>query len=96
MPEEVFSAIYTQKSVCIVGLVDEEVDWGFVGHALPNGLFFVWAGWSNINTPQGFQTIDDVAKRLGCHRVRFETDRKGWKKVATQYGYKPAAWVKEL
>lgn len=96
IPEEVFSAIFTKRAVCVIGFINDEIDWGFVGLPLQDRVFFVWTGWSNINTSQGFRAIDDVAKQLGCHRIKFETDRRGWERVAKQYGYKPSTWVKEI
>lgn len=96
IPEEVFAAVFHQKALCVVGFINDEVDWGFVGYSLPNRTFFVWAAWSNINTSQGVKALTDIAKRLNCTRIRFETDRIGWEKVAPSMGFRPCSWIKEL
>lgn len=96
IPEEIFSAVYYQKAICVIGLSNEDIAWGFVGYTTQDRIFFVWAAWSHINTSQGFQALDNLAKRLNCTKIKFETDRLGWEKLAPSKGFRPCAWIKEL
>lgn len=94
--EEVFSMIYTKKMLCVLVFVDNKVDGGFIGHTIPNKTFLVWAGWSKSDSKNGFVLIESFAKRLNCTRVKFETDRMGWEKVAPSLGFRPCSWIKDL
>lgn len=96
IPEEIFSALFTKKAICVVGIINDEVVWGFVGFPRKDRVFFVWAAWSEINITQGIQSVIDIAKKLDCKYIKFETDRIGWQKIAPTFGFKPYSWIKEI
>ena len=69
---------------------------GFVIKPTPEGLL-VWAAWGEAGYRQdAFQWLQAEARRIGAHRIFFETNRRGWDKIAPKFGFRPRVWVVEV
>jgi len=95
IPEDVYAAILYKKAVCVMGMVNEDLHGFFVGKPHENGIF-VWAVYSEGNLDEGVQHLMNYAKATNCKHISFQTDRKGWNKVAKKYGFQPNVWRMEI
>lgn len=96
IPEDVYSAVQAKKAICVMGMKDEEIEGFFVGYPQTDGTFFVWAVWSAGNLGEGVKHLIDFVKQTKCVRIKFQTDRKGWNRVAQKYGFQPDVWRLEI
>ncbi len=96
IPEDVYSAIQNRKAICVLGIEEEEVVGFFVGHPQPENTFFAWAVWSKANLDEGVKHLLWYAKEVGCKKVIFQSDRKGWARVLRKYNARPNTWVMEV
>lgn len=95
IPEDIYADIVYKRSVCVIKLKNEDLVWFFVARPHEGGLF-VWAAYSEIPVEDGMEYLINYAKSLNCHHITFQTDRKGWSKVAKKYGFQPSVWKMEL
>jgi len=56
----------------------------------------VWAVYSEGNLDEGVMHLVNYAKATNCKHISFQTDRKGWNKVAQKYGFQPNVWRMEI
>jgi len=78
-----------------MGMVNEDLHGFFIGKPHENGIF-VWAVYSEGNLDEGVQHLVNYAKVTNCKHISFQTDRKGWNKVAKKYGFQPNVWRMEI
>jgi hypothetical protein len=95
IPEDVYSAIQNRKAICVLGIEEEEVVGFFVGYPQANS-FFAWAVWSQGDLSEGINHLLWYAKEVGCRKVIFQSDRKGWARVLRKYNAYPHTWVMEV
>lgn len=95
IPEDVYAELLYKRSVCVLGMHNEDLQGFFVAKPHDNGLF-VWAVYSEGSLDEGVKHLVDYAKAVECKNITFTTDRKGWTKVAKKYGFHPAAWRMEI
>lgn len=93
--EDVYAAILYKRAVCVVGMVNEDLQGFFVARPQDNGLF-VWAVYSEGSLDEGVMHLINYAKAINCKHISFQTDRKGWNKVAKKYGFQPNVWRMEI
>jgi predicted SpoU family rRNA methylase len=80
-------------------LVDDRKLAGFyIGYPQPDGGFFVWVGHlhKGHDLAEGFEHIRATARALGCSRIIFGSERKGWERVARKHGFRPSYWEQAL
>ena len=97
IPEDVYADCYSQRSLLWV-LFSNDKPVGFVV-LQPNGdTLHVWCGFSYEGgwLETGWEHIQQIAKLQGLKKVSFESNRRGWDKVAGKMGFKPRRWVAEL
>jgi hypothetical protein len=58
----------------------------------------MWCLWSAVNgrLEEGSEVFWKALKEANINKVTFESYRKGWDKIARQYGFSPRTWVKEI
>lgn len=95
IPEDVYAELLYKRSVCVMGMKNEDLQGFFVAKPHDNGLF-VWAVYSEGSLDEGVQHLVNYAKAVNCKNITFTTDRKGWAKVAKKYGFQPAVWRMEI
>lgn len=42
------------------------------------------------------EALEDFARHLGCKRLTFDSNRKGWERTALRYGFTPRRWAKDI
>ena len=70
----------------------------FMGYPQPDGAFFVWLAHlrSGYDLGEAIDTLASFAKDIGCKRLIFGTNRRGWERVAPKYGFRPTYWEKAV
>jgi hypothetical protein len=70
----------------------------FIGYPQPDGAFFVWVGHLHLgyDLGEGMDMMAAFAKDLGCTRLIFGTNRRGWERIAVKYGFRPTYWEKAI
>lgn len=94
--EDVYAAILYKKSVCVIGEENGEIQGFFVGYLQEDKKFFVWAVWAIGGLTEGVKHLKEFCKQANCKGITFQTDRKGWDKVAKKFGFRPSIWTMEL
>ena len=97
IPEDVYADCYSQRSWLWV-LFNNDKPVGFVV-LQPNGNYLhVWCGFAYEGNwlETGWEHIKQIAKAQGFTNVSFDSNRRGWDKVAGKMGFKPRRWVAEL
>lgn len=97
IPEDVYANCFCGNSHLWV-LMDESRPMGF-WIVVPRGeTVHVWCAYTPYpgTLDIGMKLFLDTAKAANMSKVTFESWRKGWDKVARQYGFQPRLWVKEL
>ena len=93
--EDVYCDCYEQRSMLLMGIIDNKPV-GFVVLQPIGNRLHVWAAWSLINDEtlftQAFQEIQQIAKQGGKTKVTFNSERRGWERKARQMGFKPQTW----
>ena len=56
----------------------------------------IWAGYGKFLMDEGFRHAEEIAKSGGARKITFESNRPGWAKVASRYGFKPTKWTAEV
>lgn len=96
IPEDIYAAIKYGHAVCVLGMNNEDIEGFFVGVPKTDKTFFVWAVWLDGNLQEGVKHLIDFTKKANCTRIAFDTDRKGWERVARKYGFRPKTWIMEI
>jgi hypothetical protein len=96
--EDIKLSIETNHSYAVVAVKNNEVAGFFIGYPDAENSFFVWAAHLNtgFNLGEGFEMIADFAKSIGCTKLVFGTNRRGWERVAHKHGFRPTFWEKDL
>ena len=94
IPEDVYSAIQNKKAICVLGIDNEEVVGFFVGHESPKKTFFAWAVWLDNDLDEGIRHLRWFAREVGCQKIMFQSDRKGWSRVLKDA--RPHTWIMEV
>ena len=93
--EDVYCDCYEQRSMLLMGIIDNKPV-GFVVLQPIGNRLHVWAAWSLINDEalftQAFQEIQQIARQGGKTKVTFNSERRGWERKARQMGFKPQTW----
>ena len=93
IPEDVYADCYAGKSMLFV-LGDSRVT-GF-GVVQPQGdTLHVWCGWGAWLMDEGMRELFAIAKQGGARRISFDSNRPGWQRVASKYGFRPRKWIAE-
>ena len=92
IPEDVYADCYAGRSLLFVlGDVD-----GF-GVVQPQGdTLHVWCGWGAWLMDEGMTELFRIAKQGGARRITFDSNRPGWQRIASKYGFRPRKWVAEV
>lgn len=82
----------------VLGVKDDVAVGFFMGYPQPDGAFFVWIAHLHLgyDLGEGIDMLASFAKDLGCTRLIFGTNRRGWERVARKYGFRPTYWEKAL
>ena len=82
----------------VLALKDRKVAGFFMGYPQKDGAFFVWTGHlqAGYDLGEGMEMMASFAKDLGCNRLIFGTNRRGWERVAPKYGFRPTYWEKAI
>ena len=95
IPEDVYADILYRRAICVMGMNNEDLQGFFIARPDEGGLF-VWAVYSEGNLDEGVMHLINYAKSVNCNHISFQTDRKGWNKVAKKYGFQPNVWRMEI
>lgn len=82
----------------VLGVKDDVAVGFFMGYPQPDGAFFVWIAHLHLgyDLGEGIDMLASFAKDLGCTRLIFGTNRRGWERIARKYGFRPTYWEKAL
>lgn len=96
--DSVRDALKSGRSRAVVVFDNGEPVGFFMGYPQVDGAFFIWAGYleNGFDLGEGFKHVEDFARTLGCNRLIFGTNRRGWERVARKHGFRPSYWEKEI
>jgi hypothetical protein len=97
IPEDVYAHCVSGKAGLWMAMKDNYAVGFVVGY--PNGnTFHVWCAYGNLSgdLKTWFSKVEDIAKAAGSTRIAFDSWRSGWNKKATELGFKPRSWAKEI
>ena len=98
IPEEIFADILNGHSTLWIAFnVDKPIAF-IVGQVQKEQTFHLWAGYCDpkIDDDVKWHMIEEVAQKMKCNKISFESWRKGWSRKATRFGFKPRKYIKEL
>ena len=96
--EEIFADILNGHSTLWIAFnVDKPVAF-IVGQVQKEQTFHLWAGYCDphIDDYVKWHMIEEIAEKVRCNKISFESWRKGWSRKATRFGFKPRKYIKEL
>lgn len=96
--ESISSIAKNGKAYTVLGIKDDVAVGFFMGYPQSDGAFFVWAAHlhTGYDLGEGIDMLANFAKDLGCTRLIFGTNRRGWERVARRYGFRPTYWEKNV
>ena len=96
--ESIGETVRSDRAYTVLGLKDDVAVGFFVGYPQPDGAFFVWIAHlhTGYDLGEGIDMLAGFAKDLGCTRLVFGTNRRGWERVARKYGFRPTYWEKAI
>jgi hypothetical protein len=96
--ESISKTVRSGRACTVLGLKDDVAVGFFVGYPQPDGAFFVWIAHlhTGYDLGEGIDMLAGFAKDLGCTRLVFGTNRRGWERVARKYGFRPTYWEKAI
>jgi hypothetical protein len=96
--ESISKTVRSDRTYTVLGLKDDVAVGFFVGYPQPDGAFFVWIAHlhTGYDLGEGIDMLAGFAKNLGCTRLIFGTNRRGWERVARKYGFRPTYWEKAI
>jgi hypothetical protein len=96
--ESIGETVRSDRAYTVLGLKDDVAVGFFVGYPQPDGAFFVWIAHlhTGYDLGEGIDMLASFAKDLGCTRLVFGTNRRGWERVARKYGFRPTYWEKAI
>lgn len=96
--ESISKTVRSDRTYTVLGLKDDVAVGFFVGYPQPDGAFFVWIAHlhTGYDLGEGIDMLAGFAKDLGCKRLVFGTNRRGWERVARKYGFRPTYWEKAI
>jgi hypothetical protein len=97
IPEDVYADCYSQNSMLWVLLRHDRPVAFLVVQPTP-AVLHVWCAYAYEDgcLEEGFKELKDLAKQQGWSKLSFDSDRRGWDKVAGRLGFKPRRWVAEI
>jgi hypothetical protein len=97
IPEDVYADCYSQRSMLWV-LFSLNKPIGFAVLQPVGDTLHVWCAFAyeDNHLLGGWEQIQEIAKAGNATKVTFDSNRRGWDKVARQMGFRPRKWVKEL
>jgi hypothetical protein len=45
---------------------------------------------------EGMRELFAIAKQGGARRISFDSNRPGWQRIASKYGFRPRKWIAEV
>ena len=96
--DSVHDALKAGNATAVFGMKDGLPVGFFAGYPQPDKAFFVWIAYlrAGYDLGEGIQMLEDFAKCIGCTRLIFGTNRRGWERVARRYGFRPSYWEKDI
>jgi hypothetical protein len=97
IPEDVYADCYSQRSMLWVLFRLNKPIAFFVLQPVGDTLH-VWCAFAYEEDclKDGFKHIEELAKSGNAAKITFDSNRRGWEKVANTLGFRPRKWVKEL
>lgn len=97
IPEDVYADCYSQRSALWV-LFSNDKPVGFVVLQPSGEALHVWCGFAYEGNwmETAWEHIKGICRVQGFKRVTFDSNRRGWDKVAGKMGFKPRRWVAEI
>jgi len=97
-PLGVLDALLKQNAYAVVLTADQTQAGFFMGYPQADGAFFIWIAHleRGYDLGEGIQHVKDFAKKLGCNRIIFGTNRRGWDRVARKHGFRPTYWEQNI
>lgn len=99
-PSDVHEALKNKDADLYIGYEGNE-KFGFVVVTTQENYgsgptLYVWAAYQNPKygyIKNGFNLLEKLAEQLQADNIEFQTSRKGWSKIAPEYGYKLVSYV---
>jgi hypothetical protein len=97
IPEDVYTQCFCKNALLWI-YVENNRPLGFMVLVAKPQAVHVWCLWAadKNRLPEGSEVFWKTLKEANIKQVTFESYRKGWDKIARQYGFSPRSWVKEL
>jgi len=97
IPEDVYAQCFCKNSLLWIFMEDNR-PLGFVVLVVKPQSVHVWCLWAaeQNRLQEGTTLFWKTLEEANIKQVTFESYRKGWDKIARQYGFSPRSWVKEL
>jgi len=92
IPEDIYAECLAGRAML---WVTEDID-GFAVLQPQGDTLHIWCGWGAWMMEDGFKFLFDIAKKGGASRMSFDSNRPGWQKLATKFGFKPRKWIAEV
>lgn len=95
IPEDIYAHCLNGNAILWMFMADEPLGFWVL---IPRGdTVHVWCAYTPYHVlDAGMQAFEESVKKAGMKKVTFESNRRGWDKIAKKYGYYPRSWVKEL
>lgn len=96
IPEDVYASLKSGAAQLFVGFSGRKYC-GFLVCMRQAETLFVWLAYAVSQKVAGafYPKLKEIAKAGGMKKLRFESARKGWAKVAATYGFKESATIYE-
>jgi hypothetical protein len=97
IPEDVYAQCFCGNSLLWV-FVEDNKPLAFTILVARSGSVHMWCLWSAVKgrLEEGSEVFWKTLREANINKVTFESYRKGWDKIARQYGFLPRSWVKEI
>jgi hypothetical protein len=91
-------ALVHEKAFAVICTAGDTQAGFFIGYPQPDKAFFIWIAHleRGHDLAEGIGHVKDFAKKLGCNRLIFGTNRRGWDRVARKHGFRPSYWEQSI
>lgn len=97
IPEDVYADCFEQRSM-LWFFLKENRPVGFVILQPVGPILHIWCAYAIEEDClfDAWEHIQEIAKQGGATSLSFDSNRRGWDRMAKKLGFKPRRWIKEL
>lgn len=96
IPEDIYSEIMAGRSVAFLFEIAGNITGAMVTTGRDDTLH-IWVLWENSGrVADVMEATREMARKAGFVRGTFETQRRGWEKLAPKLGFRPYMWQVEV